>query len=435
MSRRFANIVNHRPFYGWLLVLITATNGSFAVGGYLVNSVLLVPMQQDLGWSRTTLLGVLTLKGLAAGALGPIIGPLGDHRWAPRLLVPVGTVLLGVSFLAVKWIDAPLPFYLVHGLVGAIGMAFAGPAVLDAVVVKWFRRKRPQALMWTNTGPATGPLLFPPIVTALVLAVGWRDAWFWMGIVTIGVLLPLSLLIRTRPEDKGVGLDGEPMGEGNQLSPSAALLDDEASLTRREAMRTWTFWLLAAAMALALFGVQGYQVHWIPYLRESGFSAGTAAGAMFVYGVFTVSARFFWGYWSARFATRNLLFMQGIAAALFVVLFINVGDRPVVLFGWAVLQGLTLAGVFQLQALLVTSYYGRRHFGAIRGTMLPAATLASASSPLLLGLIRDVTGTYTAAFGLVAGTWMLAGLLILFTRNPQQQLSAQGMEATDPKPG
>lgn len=416
-----------RIFYGWWLVVMTAARGSITVGSYFANSVLLVPMQQDLGWSRSLLIGVLTIKSIVSGVLGPLVGPIGDHRWLPRLVLPAGTLILGASMLVVKWVETPAQFYLLHGVAGALGTALAGNAILDAIVVKWFVRKRAQALMWTNVGPATGPLLFPPIVTAMLATLGWRDTWFWLGVFTILVLAPLSVFVYTRPEERGTWPDGIPpeataSGPGDATARGRARPDapalNEVSLTRAQALRTPTFWLLAIGGSFGFFGVQGYQVHWIPYLRESGFSAGTAATAVLVYGVFTVSARFFWGFWSSRYATRLVLTAQGVAAGSVVVLFLNVHTTSL-LFVWAVAQGLTLAGYFQLQALITTNYFGREHIGAIRGMMFPISTVASASSPLLLGVFRDATGDYVVSFAVVAVLWFAAAAVMLITPRPR----------------
>ena len=134
-----------------------------------------------------------SVRGIVAGMLQPFVGPLGDHRWWPQVVLPVGAVLMGLSFMTLRWVHSPIIFYLWYGLVGAIGMTFISNAVMDAIIFKWFIRKRPQVVMWVNQGPGVAPLLFPVTLTALIGAVGWRDAWLWFGLSTIAILLPLGL--------------------------------------------------------------------------------------------------------------------------------------------------------------------------------------------------------------------------------------------------
>ncbi|MEE8518083.1 MAG: MFS transporter, partial [Dehalococcoidia bacterium] len=300
-----------RFFYGWVIVAVAAVKGSFMVGSAaFASSVFLIPMQAELGWSRTMLFGALSMRGLVAGMLQPFLGPLGDHPWAPRLVVPIGATLLGLSFMMVKWVEVPWVFYFWYGFVGALGMALISNSIMDAVVLKWFLRRRSQALLWVNQGPGTAPMIFPIVLTGLIAAVGWRDAWFWFGVGTIALLVPLSLLIRTRPEDMGQLADGEApadnQGPGTQRRPAF----QERSFTRREALRTPAFWTLSVVLALGVFGTPGFQAHWIPYLRDQGFDAGLAATALTTYGLFGISSRFVWAYLTNRFTIRQVFVAQ-----------------------------------------------------------------------------------------------------------------------------
>ena len=421
MSNNSKKIRKPFVFYGWLIVAMAGIRGSFGVGTYFTSSVLLFPMQMDLGWSRTTLVGVITMRQLGAGLLAPIVGAMADHRWLPRVILPISTLFLGASFISVKWIQTPAHFYLVHGILGTLGIALAGNAILDALVAKWFVRKRAQALMWANVGPGTGPLIFPVIVTALLAAVGWRDTWFWLGIGTIIVLFPLSLLARGKPEDMGLVPDGPPDGEGS-FAKQGPIQPNEVSFTRAEAMRTRAFWLILGALSLGMFSVQGYQIHWIPYLREQNFSPQTAANAVFIYGIFTVVARFVWGFLSARYKPRYVLAAQSIAAALGVILFMSL-QNTFTLMVWAVYQGLTLAAFFQLHALIAANYFGREHAGSVRGAMLPIAIGFNSSSPIVLSLLRDWLGTYMPALIMLVAMWIASAALIFFAKPPSKSIA------------
>ena len=131
-----------RFFYGWVIVFVAAVKGAFNVGSAVfATSVFLVPMQDDLGWSRTLIFGALSVRTLAGGMLSPIVGPWGDHPWAPRVALPIGSVLFGLSFMLVKWADTPLEYYLTYGVLGALGLALTSNPILEGVVLKWFIRR------------------------------------------------------------------------------------------------------------------------------------------------------------------------------------------------------------------------------------------------------------------------------------------------------
>lgn len=406
-----------RFFYGWVIVFITAIKGSFMIGtAQFASSVFLVPMQEELGWSRTQLFGALTVRGLVAGAMQPFVGQLGDRITAPRVVVPIGVVLLGVSTMSLRWVDNIVLYYIWYGVVGAIGMSLISNAIMDAIVFKWFIRKRPQVVMWTNMGPGSAPLLFPVMLTGLIALVGWRDAWLWFGAGTIIILLPMSLLIRTRPEQMGLHPDGvtDPAQQTTSRWQSSTALG-ERSYTRSEAVRSRTFWVLTFAMAFGIFGVPGFQAHWIPYFRENGYQPGLAATVLLVFGAAGLTSRVLWAYVTTRFQIRVAFASQAALAAVATAA-ILLTSNVAVLFIWAVVAGMTLVSFFQLQALIAVTYFGREHIGAIRGLMWPLSTVSAASAPSILGAVRDWRGDYTLAFLIVAASWTLCAALLLMAR-------------------
>ena len=402
------------------MVMIAGVKGSFNVGSAVfATSMFLGPMQDELGWSTSLIFGALAVRTIGGGLMGPIVGPIGDHPWAPRVALPIGSVLFGLSFILVKWVDTPVAYYLAYGALGAVGLALTSNPIMEGVVLKWFIRKRAAAITWMSIGAPAGVMIFPPVLAVLISAVGWRDAWFWMGIGTIGIMLPLSLMVRTSPESMGMMPDGDlPDTAKTGLSNRERSIVNERSFTRGEAVRNKTFWILCLALTLAVIGLPGYQAHWVPYFEDINFSRELAATALTVFGVFSIAARFVWGFLSTRHDIRILMTIQAVLAATGIV-FILMVQNNVMLIAWAVYQGLTLAVFFQLQALLVVTYFGRAHIGAIRGVMFFFITLASATGPMLLGALRDWQGSYMVSFIVVIGTWLLAGLAIYMAKPPK----------------
>lgn len=417
-----------RFFYGWVMVLIAGVKGSFNVGSAVfATSIFLVPMQDDLGWSRTLIFGGLMVRTLGGGLLSPLVGPIGDHPWAPRVALPIGSVIFGVSFMLVKWADTPLEYYLAYGGLGAIGLALTSNPIMEGVVLKWFVKRRASAITWMSIGAPAGVMIFPPVLAVLISAVGWRDAWLWMGIGTIAVMLPLSLLVRTSPESVGLLPDGD-MSEDVTPDSSArsSAIINERSFTRSEALHSKSFWLLSLALVLAVIGLPGYQAHWVPYFEDIDFTRGMAATALTVFGMFSIAARLVWGYLSERHDIRSLMVIQAVLAALGIVFILTVQNN-FMLFAWAVYQGLTLAVFFQLQALLVVNTFGRAHIGAIRGVMFPFITLGSASGPMIIGALRDWLGSYNIPFMMVIITWLLAGLVVYIAKPPKPDPSPESI--------
>ena len=412
-------------FYGWIMVTVAGVGGVFALGtGLWSIGIFVTPMQDELGWSRTAIFGALTVRALVAGALAPFIGPLFDTKNGPKVMGIVTAILLGVSLMAIRWVQEVWQFYLLFGVLGAVANIAGGTVLVESVVPKWFIRKRGRAVAIASMGGAFGPV-FPAAIQGAILAFGWRDAWLVLGLFTMAVTLPLAFLIRTSPEDMGllpdgdVELEGQPGQASSTSNRPVARRTEEVSLTRGQAWRTPSFWLLALIFSITAFGVQGFISNWLPYFQDIGFSATTGALVLTVYGAVVLPARFLWGFLAERYSVRYLLMIQHILTVLGVILLLTIGNIAMLLL-FAVFMGLAYGGYVPLQRLIYPIYYGRAHLGAIRGSMRPAITVASAAGPLVIAGLYDARGSYTLAFIVVLSTWLLAGLLFTMAKPPNR---------------
>ena len=293
-----------RFYYGWVIVGVAFLGSGIGSGVSLWGaSVFVIPMTEDLGWSRAAFFSGYTVRAAVVGVLAPVVGPWTDTRAGPRALAAGGAVLLGLSLVLLRYTDSLWQFLLLFGVAGGLADLGSGFMVAQTLVPKWFVRRRGRALGIAIAGVGIGATVFPGAVSALVETVGWRDAWLWLGIGAGGVSLALALLIRTRPEDMGLLPDGaaagSPVPENNRR--------EERSLTRAEALRTPAFWLLMASFALAGFGIMGFQSNWVPFLLERDFSAAQASFGILFYGVISGLSRPVWGLVSERVAPRFLM--------------------------------------------------------------------------------------------------------------------------------
>ena len=110
-------------FYGWIIVFSVFVSGSFAGGvGFWGIGIFVIPMESDLGWSRTTLFGALSIRALVGGFFAPVIGPYLDSSRGPRFLAITGSIVLGVSLIGIKYVETVWQFYLLYGVMGSLSM-------------------------------------------------------------------------------------------------------------------------------------------------------------------------------------------------------------------------------------------------------------------------------------------------------------------------
>ena len=81
--------------------------------------------------------------------------------------------------------------------------------------------------------------------------------------------------------------------------------------------------------------------------------------------------------------------------------------------------GFGIGGILTLLPIAWADYFGRAHFGAIRGIALPAQVLAQAAGPLLSGALHDLTGNYRARLQCFAALAALSILAALAARQPR----------------
>ena len=162
-------------FYGWYLVGVSLISGAFQTGiGIWGVSVFVSPMEDELGWSRASFFVALSIRTALTGLLSPVVGPWRDTKNGPRVLMLAGSIILGISLIALKYVDSLWEFYLFFGVFGSIGALGAGGILTQTILPKWFIRKRGRALGIASMGGGMGPLIFP--ITILGLIPGWVGA-------------------------------------------------------------------------------------------------------------------------------------------------------------------------------------------------------------------------------------------------------------------
>jgi MFS family permease len=410
-----------RIYYGWIVLAVAMVAGSFSTGlGVWGVSIFLRPMTEALGWSRSSFFAALTVRSLVAGVLAPFIGPLLDTPNGPRRLMLLSAVLLGVSLMGVRFVNNIWEFYLLFGVVGGIAQVTGANSLTHSILPKWFVRKRGRVLGIAAMGPGLGPMIFPVSIQSLIEFTDWRTAWFVLGIVAIAILVPMSFLVRTRPEDMGLLPDGdivppEERGEGRPRQPRRL-----EGLTRSEGIRTPAFWLIVVSFMLVGIGIGGFHANLVPFFQDAGLSAGTAALSGTAFAICSVSTRPIWGILAERVPVRYILGPLLIMAAGSVLLVLNVGGKPSMLIAAGV-HGVAIGAYISLQGLVVADYFGRAHLGAINGMIRPFMTGAGALSPLMIAVLFDLRDSYTVAFLIIAVGWLFAGVLMFMASPPAKR--------------
>ena len=210
-----------RVFYGWWIVLVSLIadgmkHGSFNRGF----TVFYIPVEQDLGFTRTMMGLAEGLGRLMGGIQGPLMGYCTD-RFGPRVMLAFGGLMSGLGFILLGYTGSFWYFLVIFVGFLSVGFRSGYNNASVAAVNNWFRRRRGFAMSIVSMGNGLGGAS-APLVGLLIFAIGWRDACTVLGFVIIGVVIPLSWFMRRSPEDMGQLPDGDPPdASAESLQPAA----------------------------------------------------------------------------------------------------------------------------------------------------------------------------------------------------------------------
>ena len=413
MSKLFNLPLFTRPA-GVVVACTTGNAVSVTPMVYTVFGLFLIPISSEFGWSRAAVSFVLFIIAVAGAVSYPIVGRLID-RYGARPVILTGNVLFAASVASVSLVDASrFQFYFVYALIG-ISAAIPSSVMFTKVIAGWFDRRRGLFLgIAGGLGNGVGAALSPLFVFALISSYGWRAGFQGIGAAIILVGFPvLYLLLRDPPRD---------------VSRSATEhLEKTAGLTLAEALKTPTFWIILAAIALGAGCMTAIFAHVVPMLLDRGIPAGQATTVLAMFSLVTAGWQIGMGYMLDRIPRPWIAAPFYLLALTGLVLLESTSSYPLLLLS-AVLMGLGLGTEYGILPYFLSRYFGTRHYGAISGSMYGVIVLTQGLTPFLMDLVFDITGTYDPAIiaiciGLAAGAVLITRLLpfhaVLSThRNP-----------------
>ncbi len=396
-----------RIFFGWYMVAASiVTNTIFSAAYFQGFGVLILPIERTFGWDRWVISAAMSLRQFESGIVSPAVGFLLD-RMSARKLIFWSAVIAGAGFIGLGFTTGILTFFLCFVVIslGASGVSHA--VTWPVIISRWFFRNRGLA-----TGLAvTGPIFGSPIVilnTQIEAAHGWRVVLLGYGILILVAVTLLSMLVRDRPEPYGLQPDGDPAMDGNsmEMSTGPSPRRSDAGLTLHAVLRTREFWLFTSYLSGTFAVNSAVQVHMIPYFQQDiGFTAAWAAVVMSTVFIMSGIGRIGGGYLLDRIDYRLVL---AVVAAMmgFALLYLQMAEVKTV---WATLPfalmfGASFGCLVPMRGAVGSIMFGTRAIGKVLGLLQGGPVAAGVIGPLVMGMIFDLNGNYSA------GIW---GLIVI----------------------
>lgn len=446
IRNRLAHWINDRIFYGWVMLVI----GFLALlasgpGQSFTFAIFINPLIDELDLAFTlSFLGVSLELGertviSSAYGLGTFVAALAlfyvgrlVDRHGPRLMLAILALLLGVVCLFFPFVVNVAMLLVAFTAVRFLGqgsMMLAG----NNLVSQWFTRRRGFALSLASLGFAVGTAVYPPVLQYATDTIGWRMSWVWMGVVVWALIIPAALfLVINRPEDLQLLPDGDKdAGESSptdsaetagaaQSGKAASSREPEVSWTLAEARRTFTFWIIAVALANPSALITGLVVHQISYfVEDQGFSAQFAASIFPFTAVSMVGFILIFGQLLDRVPTRFVL-SGGILLMAVTMWVMRIADTPALAIFYAVIMGACQGAMMTMFPYVWPRYFGREHLGSIQGQASTIIIIGASVGQIPFAIFYDWLGGYHEALMIFSLFPVTFGILVAFLKPPQK---------------
>lgn len=413
-----------------------------AAGFRAAPSVMIVPMEQEFGWSRATLSAAVAVNLVLFGLTAPFAAALME-RFGIRAVTSVALTVVATGAGLSIFVVAPWQIVLTWGVL--IGLGTGSMALVFAAVVAntWFVHRRGLVVGILTAGSATGQLIFLPFMAILTERSGWRTASLLVAAVALLAVPMVLRWLRSSPADLGVEPYGyvAPLGD-IQPAPMQDTFDSAAGPGRRavqtllSASKQHTFWALAAGFAICGATTNGLiGTHFIPSAHDHGMSATTAAGLLAVVGVFDVVGTIASGWLTDRFDPRLLLggyyAFRGLSLLLLPALLSETVRPSIVVF--VVIYGLDWVATVPPTIALCREAFGGNG-AVVFGWVFAAHQIGAALAAFGAGYVRDLTGAYTLAWFAAAALCAVAATISLGMRRGTPPLEAPLNAEKEPVP-
>ena len=409
-----ATRMNGRAHYGWVVAAVVFLVLLAAAGTRATPSVLMLPLEHQLGWSRATISLAISVNIALYGLTGPFAAA-SMQRFGVRPTLMTALVVMAVGVAISSMMTAPWQMIVIWGVMvgGATGVA---ALTLSATVVnRWFVQRRGLVMGVLTASSATGQLVFLPMLAAVAQHHGWRPVVLIVAVVAALVLPLVAFLLPERPASVGLRPYGEPHDAPRTDAHSAQNPLAIAFGTLATASKSRDFWLLFFSFFICGASTNGYVgTHLIAMCGDYGLSEVQGASLLAAMGIFDLFGTTLSGWLSDRFNSRVLLFfyygLRGLSLMYLPYAFgIDFFGLPL----FAAFYGLDWIATVPPTVRLTTDAFGKDGAPVVFGWVVAGHQLGAAFAAYGAGLLRSSLGTYTVASMISGGLCLIASVLVL----------------------
>ncbi len=412
-----AALARRNIHYGWVIVGVTLLTTVLTAAAMSTPGVLIVPLEQEFGWTDAQISSALAIRLMLFGLFGPFAAAF-LNRYGVRAVMVSAVIIISAGFIASLAMTNVWQLVLLWGVVVGVGTGLTAMVLAVTVATRWFHARRGLVMGIFAASNATGQLLFLPLIAKLETAYGWRAALVFVCCTLAVAGFVALLFMRDRPSDVGLPLYGETT---IALPPKAGVglvsLLLSPLVVLKEAARVPIFWVLFGTFFVCGSSTNGLiQTHFITLCHDYGLAAVTAASVLAMMGFFDFFGTIGSGWLSDRFDPRWLLFwyygLRGLS--LLYLPFTDFTFYGLSLF--AAFYGLDWIATVPPTVKLAADRFGREKAGIVFGWVFAGHQIGAASAAFGAGLVRTEFSTYLPAFFVAGALCIIAALAVISVR-------------------
>jgi OFA family oxalate/formate antiporter-like MFS transporter len=327
------------------------------------------------------------------------------QRFGPRLLISVGAVLSGLSWVLASQVSTLGGLYLTYGLLGGLGTGIVYIGVVGQMMA-WFPDRRGFAAGVVAAGYGMGAIVTTFPIADSIAASGFQSTLLKFGAIfaVVGLLAALGL----------------------KSAPVLANAETAGGAETSAMLKTPLFWLMFAMMTM--MSTSGLMVtsQMAAFATEFGITKALVWGLAALPLALTIDrftnglTRPFFGFVSDRIGRENTMFiafaLEGVAMALWLatrdnaLLFVLMSG--VVFFGWG--------EIFSLFPSTLTDTFGVKNATRNYGCLYMAQGIGAIFGGPMASLLHDATGNWTSVFGVAITADIVTAILAIAVLKPMR---------------
>lgn len=399
------------PHYAWIVAFIAFSTMIVAAGIRSSPGLLVVPLEKEFGWPRTTISFAIGINILLYGATGPFIAALMQRFGVTRMMM-FALAMLGTGVGLTPFMQQSWHMVLLWGIIVGCGAGTVANVLAVTVATRWFTKHRGLVTGLMMSATATGQLIFLPLLASVQSAFGWRFVSITLATCALALLPVVFLFMRDWPSQLGLA----PVGETEIKQPPPPPTQNPVAIAfgaLRDGLASRDYLLLALSFFICGASTNGLMgTHLIPACIDAGIPEITAASMLASMAVFNFMGTTASGWLSDRVDNRVLLSiyysLRGISLLILPFSFDNFYSLGI----FVAFYGLDWFATVPPTVKITARLFGRERAALMFGWLMCVHQLGGATAAFGAGALRMELGTYLQAF-MISGTMCLVGAIVV----------------------